>query len=171
MNNDEMEKRYNSLNEMIADRNVKLKDIFTEILDCYVTVIGDPNQPVIIVHYNDSLFAIGGFVKNFVYNFTTKPYGGSIVRSINLNDPDLTKYELLEILRSNEQRQVYLVLHSDYDNLAFSSFAEKSGETHVYFSYTDPRYFLSAEKAEETVKLLASEHNIDATVMTTDIKI
>lgn len=163
-----MEKKYSSLSDMIANRNALLKKFFTS-RGFNVTLIGDYNQPVVIVRDDsDVLFAVGGYVKNFMYHFTDIPFGGHSILSVNLNsdNDDITYDMIADIFEKNEQRNVYVLQHAEDESLLFSIVADKSGESHVYWSKTDPRYFLSIEKAKDTADHLKSEFNINTRIST-----
>lgn len=154
-----MEKKYGSLSELITNRNILLKEFFSKRgLDAIL--IGDYNQPAIVIRSEPSLFAVGGFVKNFQYNFTNIPFGGHVIMSINLNseNEDFTSVDILNIFDEYDQRPVYVLKNEANSMLLFSSITDKSDESHIYWSETDPRYFLSFEKAEEIRAQLLDEY-------------
>lgn len=154
--------KYASLDDMITDRNRLLEHMFKSN-DFNVKLIGDKNQPaVIILNYLDRApFAIAGFVKNFKYNFTTKPFNGSITGTVYLTEfeVNVTRGTIVEMIERNEHREAYMLrMQNTEDEPMYLSYLNHDSK-HLYWSKTDPRYFLDKEKAESQKDLLEFNYN------------
>lgn len=144
----------------IHHRNDQLKQMFLNLgLD--VKLIGDFNQPKIIV--NDD-YAISGFVQNRLYHFTTKPFQGQIVRTVNLNEPDLSINELHDLLHENDQRRFWKLAHSENDSL----FYLKTENNVALFAFTDARYWFDRDRVIDTKKYLFDAFGIECRIVTSD---
>ena len=163
-----MRKKYSSLTEMILDRNKKLENFFTK-RGLAVQLIGDINQPIVIVQLENTYFAVSAHVKNFKYNFTTTPFNGEIVKTIDLNISldEFSASDLWKLLKDNEQRSVYLIVNSEAEQMCFHSIETKNDIEHVYWCDTDPHYFLSKEKVEDLSSILES-YNYSITIVQYD---
>ena len=153
--------KYNNLQELIFDRNRLLKKFFTD-RGFDVELIGDQNQPAVIVKNFGELFAVGAHVKNFKYNFTNIPFNGHIVKSVDLNQEEelFSRQDLIEIIENTEQREVYVLKKYENPEMYFNSIVQKNGTQHVYWSETDPHYFLVGHKAVDMKINLFKEFNI-----------
>lgn len=150
----------NLKNYPIEERNNQLLMLFTN-LGFDVKLIGDKNQPKIV--FADE-FVISGFVKNRLYNFTTKPFGGDVIRIVNLNKPNITKNEILDILKNNTQRRFFRLRTTE------ELFYIKTENKIPLFSFTDSRYFFYKERALNTQKYLFNDFGIDTELLTSELK-
>lgn len=141
----------------IDQRNKQLQLLF-ENAGFSTKLIGDCNQPKIII--ND-MFAVSGYVHNRLYHFTSKPFGGEIVRTVNLHDVDITASEIAKIFDSIEQRRFFrLVLKTDE-----KCFFLKTENSIPMFAFNDSRFWFDEQKASQTKKYLFEDFNIDCYMM------
>ena len=140
----------------VEHRNAQLKSIF-ENAGYAVKLIGDYNQPKIIINEQ---FAVSGYVQNRLYHFTTESFGGEVIRTINLNRPDLSKTELAEIFANNIQRKFWrLALSNDND-----CYFVKTEKNIPLFAFNDSRYWFDKQKALITKKYLSEDFGICCTL-------
>ena len=93
-----------TLEEMVTRRNKRLKSLFQK---CGVNVrlVGDENKPAVI---QDESTVLSCYVKNFNLHFTKEPFSDEIVKTVKLKqEPDITRFELLEVLEICKHRPVY----------------------------------------------------------------
>ena len=96
-----------SLEEMVARRNKRLKSLFSRN-GINVRLVGDEQKPAVI---RDEAFVLSCYVKNFDLHFTKEPFSDEIVKTVKLkHDPDITLYELEEVLEMCIHRPVYKIL-------------------------------------------------------------
>lgn len=151
-------KRTNN-NYPVEQRNAQLLSFFEQKGYANVKVIGNPNQPKIII---DNEFAVSGFVKNRIYNFTTKPFGGEIVLSVNLNNPNEYSVQLInDTIDVNEKRKIYFCELDSNMNIYLSH--TRGG--HVYFSTTDPRIFFNYEDVESFNQHIEDNYDIYSVIV------
>ena len=148
----------------IQQRNVQLKTFFKSF-GFEVKLIGDYNQPIIVI--NDD-YAVSGFVQNRLYHFTTKPFGGNIVRTVNLNEPDLTKSDLDDILSSNEQKRFWRLSVKCKNNLIYYLKTERGIPL---FANNDSRYWFKYDRVIEYKKYLAESFNIETDIVTSKLNL
>ncbi|MBN2349068.1 MAG: hypothetical protein JXJ22_09535 [Bacteroidales bacterium] len=100
-----MEMRKNeSLEEMVARRNKRLKYLFSKN-GVNVRLVGDDQKPAII---RDEATVLSCYVKNFDLHFTKEPFSDEIVKTVKLkHEPDITRYELEEVLSICKHRPVF----------------------------------------------------------------
>ncbi len=93
-----------SLEEMVARRNKRLKSLFSRN-GVNIRLVGDEQKPAVI---RDEAEVLSCYVKNFDLHFTKEPFSDEIVKTVKLkHDPDITKYELEEVLQICKHRPVY----------------------------------------------------------------
>ncbi len=96
-----------TLEEMVARRNKRLKSLFSRN-GINVRLVGDEQKPAVI---RDEAFVLSCYVKNFDLHFTKEPFSDEIVKTVKLkHDPDITRYELEEVLEMCVHRPVYKIL-------------------------------------------------------------
>ncbi len=89
---------------MVARRNKRLKSLFSRN-GISVRLVGDDNKPAVI---RDEAVVLSCYVKNFNLHFTKEPFSDEIVKTIKLKqEPDISKYELIEVLEICKHRPVY----------------------------------------------------------------
>lgn len=146
-------------NYPVEQRNAQLLNFFE--LNGYenVKVIGNPNQPKVII---DDAYAISGFVQNRIYNFTTKPFGGEIVLSVNLNNPnDYSESLINQIIQDNEKREIFFCELYGVGGMYLSH--TRGG--HVYYSRTDPRVFFNYVDAESFTDHIEKNYKIHCNIV------
>lgn len=153
----------NKTNYPVEERNDQLLKLFLN-LGYDAKLIGNRNQPKIIIDRN---FAISGFIKNRIYNFTSKPFGGDIVHTINLNHHDaITRLEIDQLIASCEKRQIWKVgLCEEYCGKTL--YYVNTTEFIPYFAFDDCRFFFDAEKAEDAHKYLSEKFGLCCFIETT----
>ena len=93
-----------SLEEMVARRNKRLKSLFSRN-GINIRLVGDEQKPAVI---RDESVVLSCYVKNFDLHFTKEPFSDEIVKTVKLkHDPDITQYELEEVLQICKHRPVY----------------------------------------------------------------
>lgn len=141
----------------IKHRNHQLHNLFCN-LGFDVRLIGDHNQPKIII---DNSFAVSGFVKNRIFNFTTKPFGGEVIRSVNLNTPNISKREIDILFSTNSQRPYYKI-HLINTKLYYL----KTENAEPLFSVSDSRFFFDKHKATKTIEYLKNLFDLNLELKT-----
>jgi hypothetical protein len=120
-------------------------------------MIGDVNQPKLIL---DDMKVVCGFVKNNIYNFTNKQFGGDVIYQVNLDKKEVENTEFIhKIVYSADRKKVYRL--STDDNL----FYIKTENLIPYFSNVDARYFFNIDKAESIKKFLLVKHKIRTNIV------
>ncbi len=93
-----------SLEEMVARRNKRLKYLFAKN-GVNVRLVGDDQKPAII---RDESTVLSCYVKNFDLHFTKEPFSDEIVKTVKLkHEPDITRFELEEVLSICKHRPVF----------------------------------------------------------------
>jgi len=139
----------------VEARNIQLIDLFTS-LGYDAKLIGNPNQPKIII---DSCYAISGYVHNRLYHFTTKPFGGNVVKTVDIRRPDIKRQELDDLIDSCEKRKLWKVgVAQQYcdKNLYYVKTEEKV----PLFSFDDRRFFFDQIRAERCQQYLSNSFDI-----------
>lgn len=142
----------------VKERNKLLVDFFEYHNFKNVKLIGDENQPKIIL---DDMLSVSGFVRNKIYNFTNKQFGGEIIHSIDLNQFEKESHQhLKEIINSAERKRVYrLKIYNQ------QLFYVRTVENAPYFSNIESRYFFDFEKAVSTQQYLSTIHKFSVDVV------
>src|SRR5665647_2989359 len=95
-----------SLEEMVTRRNKRLKGLFSRF-GINVRLVGDDNKPAVI---KDEQIVLSCYVKNFDLHFTKEPFSDEIIKTVKLKqEPEITKFELLEVLELCVHRPVFKV--------------------------------------------------------------
>lgn len=121
-------------------------------------LIGDENQPKIIL---SDFKSVSGFVKNKIYNFTTKQFGGEVIYSVNLAEKEKEdSVHLRKIIESSERKKVYRL------KIYLSDMYYVKTENYVpYFSKIEARYYFDFAKAAETQTYLSQLHQISVDIV------
>lgn len=152
-------------NYPIEERNKQLLNLFVT-LGYNTKLIGNQNQPKIII---DNSFAISGFIKNRIYNFTSKPFGGDIVHSINLNHHDvISREEVDQLIATCQKRQIWKVGLCE-EKGGKTLYYVNTNEFIPYFAFDDCRFFFDVEKAEDAHQYLSSKFGMCCFIETTDL--
>lgn len=146
----------NQTNYPVEGRNELLLQLFLD-LGFDAKLIGNRNQPKIII--NNS-FAISGYVHNKLYHFTTKPFGGEAVKTINLNHENpISRLEVDQLIATCQKRQIWKVgLCDEKDGYTF--YYVKTQDFVPYFAFDECRFFFDQEKAEDTHKYLSDKYGL-----------
>lgn len=140
----------------VKTRNIMLLNMFRQH-NISAQLVGDINQPSIVI---DGNFAISGFVKNRIYNFTNKPFGGFIVDSIYLNEEtEITKTEIQEFVYVSEVRKLWKIQVCVFGKEPVYLYSIDNNK--VLFSLYDAKYFFSEEKAQEFINTLVKYYNFE----------
>jgi len=96
-----------TLEEMVARRNKRLKNLFSRN-DVNVRLVGDDQKPAVIM---DESVVLSCYVKNFDLHFTQEPFSDEIVKTVKLkHDPEITRLELQEVIESCKHRPVFRIV-------------------------------------------------------------
>lgn len=105
-------RKQETLEEMVARRNKRLKSLFSRN-GINVRLVGDEQKPVVIM---DESVVLSCYVKNFDLHFTKEPFSNEIIKTIKLkHEPDITRFEIQEVIELGKHRPVYRVLLKDID--------------------------------------------------------
>ncbi len=100
-------RREETLEEMVARRNKRLKSLFSRN-GVNVRLVGDDQKPAVIM---DESVVLSCYVKNFDLHFTKEPFSDEIVRTVKLkHDPEITRYEIQEVIEACKHRPVYRII-------------------------------------------------------------
>lgn len=157
---------YTSLDDMRNTRNIILQELF-ECNGFVIKLIGDNNQPAIVIfNYHERPFVISGFVKNFIFKLTTKPYNGTIVNSIRLRRDQLTGHRdmIIDHIESSESRPVYRIQCTEHSDMFFNSVKMHSGVNHIYWSTSDQRLYISRQRAESMQQYIKDYEDVSTTL-------
>lgn len=146
-----------SLEEMVTRRNKRLVSLFTKN-NVSVRLVGDPQKPAVIM---DESIVISCFVKNFNLNFTKEPFSDEIVSTVKLkHEPDITKYELEQILEICKHRPVYKLKLKE-SNLFLVGYNYMNSEDSVgrypVFAKHKPKVYFDKDYASDVAKSLISD--------------
>ncbi len=96
-----------TLEEMVARRNKRLKSLFSRN-GVNVRLVGDEQKPAVIM---DESVVLSCYVKNFDLHFTKEPFSHEIVKTVKLkHEPEITRFELQETIELCKHRPVYRIL-------------------------------------------------------------
>lgn len=159
------DKKVTGLKAMVIARNQLLLEFFKS-KGFETKVLGDTNQPIVIIEQGKSRIAISAHVKNFEYCFTDKPFHGVVTHQFNLYNKgsELTYDDLFNILTTNVQRDVYALEHPICKGLFFSYISYRTGSPRLYWSKDDPKYFVSLQKARKVIDELSNMYNEETTL-------
>lgn len=140
----------------IDKRNTQLHTFF-ESLGYNVKIIGNRNQPKVII---DDSFAISGFVKNNEYLFTTKPFHGDVITSVNIYESDMTRLDVDRLIAMSEKRRLWKLLLVDHtsEESSYNMFYSHTSNGISYFSDNDPKFFFNESDAISTRDWLTEKY-------------
>ena len=150
-------RRNESLEEMVARRNKRLKSLFQKC-GINVRLVGDENKPAVI---QDEKIVLSCYVKNFNLHFTKEPFSDEIVRTVKLKqEAEITKYELLEVLEICKHRPVFKLRLSETD-LFLVGYNYLNSEDAVgrypVFAKHKPKVYFDEEYARNVAENLQSD--------------
>ena len=126
-----------------------------------VRLIGDPQKPAIII---DDTYILSGYVHNFNFHFTSKPFGGEIIKTIKLHaNPEVAFEEIKSLLVNYEHRHAWKIALYTQDQLLYLvgynylNRDQKEGRYPV-FARHNPKIYFTQEKAEEVSAILNEEN-------------
>jgi len=151
-----------TLEEMVARRNKRLKNLFSRN-DVNVRLVGDDQKPAVIM---DESVVLSCYVKNFDLHFTQEPFSDEIVKTVKLkHDPEITRLELQEVIESCKHRPVYrIVLKSTELYLVGYNYlnSEDSVGRYPVFAKHKPKVYFDKSYAEKVATNLTDEgYDID----------
>ncbi len=146
-----------SLEEMVARRNKRLKSLFSRN-GVNVRLVGDEQKPAVIM---DESVVLSCYVKNFDLHFTKEPFSDEIVKTVKLkHDPEITRFELQEVIELCKHRPVYRILLTDtelflvgYNYLN----SEDSVGRYPVFAKHKPKVYFDRSYAEKVAENLTEE--------------
>ncbi|MBN1117937.1 MAG: hypothetical protein JXA77_12065 [Bacteroidales bacterium] len=143
-----------SLEEMVTRRNKRLKSLFLRN-GINVRLVGDDQKPAVIM---DESVVLSCYVKNFDLHFTKEPFSDDIVKTVKLkHDPEITRFELQEVVESCKHRPVYRILLKDTDlylvGYNYLNSEDSVGRYPVFAKFKPKVYFdrIYAEKVAESL--------------------
>ena len=146
-----------SLDEMVTRRNKRLKSLFSRN-GISIRLVGDENKPAVI---RDEAVVLSCYVKNFNLHFTKEPFSDEIVKTIKLKqEPDINKYELIEVLEICKHRPVYKLKLASTD-LFLVGYNYLNSEDAVgrypVFAKHKPKVYFDFEYAQSVAENLRSD--------------
>ena len=145
------------LERVVTRRNKRIIRMFAKC-GYNVRLIGDPEKPAIIL---DNDLILSGYAHNFDFHFTSKPFEGTIVKTVKLHkDPLIVHDEIEEMLNVYEHRHAYKVVIKDTDlYLVGYNYLnrEKSEGRYPVFARYNPKIYFQEEKAWEIANMLNEE--------------
>jgi hypothetical protein len=151
-----------TLEEMVARRNKRLKNLFARN-EVNVRLVGDDQKPAVIM---DESVVLSCYVKNFDLHFTQEPFSDEIVKTVKLkHDPEITRQELQEVIESCRHRPVYrIVLKGTELYLVGYNYlnSEDSVGRYPVFAKHKPKVYFDKTYAEKVASNLNDEgYDID----------
>jgi hypothetical protein len=146
-----------TLEEMVARRNKRLKSLFSRN-DVNVRLVGDDQKPAVIM---DESVVLSCYVKNFDLHFTQEPFSDEIVKTVKLkHDPEITRLELQEVIELCKHRPVYrIVLKGTELYLVGYNYlnSEDSVGRYPVFAKHKPKVYFDKSYAEKVAVNLGDE--------------
>ncbi|MFC2136685.1 hypothetical protein ACFLTE_00775 [Bacteroidota bacterium] len=151
-------RRQESLEEMVERRNKRLVYLFTSN-GFNVRIVGDPQKPAVI---QEEQTLLSCYVKNFNLHFTKEPFSDEIVKTVKLkHEPEITKYELQEVLDICTHRPVYKLKLLESDELYLVGYnylnSEDSVGRYPVFAKHKPKVYFNREYAERVLENLTGD--------------
>lgn len=146
-----------SLEEMVARRNKRLKSLFSRN-GVNVRLVGDEQKPAVIM---DESVVLSCYVKNFDLHFTQEPFSDEIVKTVKLkHEPEITRYELQETIELCKHRPVYRILLSGTElylvGYNYLNSEDSVGRYPVYAKHK-PKVYFDRSYAEKVAENLDEE--------------
>ena len=143
---------------MVERRNKRLVYLFTSN-GFNVRIVGDPQKPAVI---QEEKTLLSCYVKNFNLHFTKEPFSDEIVKTVKLkHEPEITKYELQEVLDICTHRPVYKLKLIDSDDLYLVGYnylnSEDSVGRYPVFAKHKPKVYFNREYAERVLENLTGD--------------
>jgi hypothetical protein len=146
-----------SLEEMVVRRNKRLKSLFSRF-GINVRLVGDENKPAVI---KDESTVLSCYVKNFDLHFTKEPFSDEIIKTIKLKqEPEITKFELLEVMELCKHRSVYKVklAGSDLYLVGYNYLnSEDAVGRYPVFAKHKPKVYFDQEYAQSVAENLQTD--------------
>lgn len=148
----EMPNRFEPKKDIIERRNGRLESFFKKLSN-HIRLIGDPENPAIIV---DNTICLSAYVRNFDLNFTDQPEKAAIISTYKLKlGSCITQEEFDGYLNDYSHRRVYKV-HLKNTPLFLSGYnfldrKHSKGRYPVFAKYNYKLYF-NKEYAETIVE-------------------
>jgi hypothetical protein len=146
-----------SLEEMVARRNKRLKSLFSRN-GVNVRLVGDEQKPAVIM---DESVVLSCYVKNFDLHFTKEPFSDEIVKTVKLkHDPEITRYEIQEVIESCKHRPVFRILlkNSDLYLVGYNYLnSEDSVGRYPVFAKHKPKVYFDRTYADKVAESLTEE--------------
>jgi len=151
-------RRQETLEEMVERRNKRLVYLFTSN-GFNVRIVGDPQKPAVI---QEEKTLLSCYVKNFNLHFTKEPFSDEIVKTVKLkHEPEITKYELQEVLDICKHRPVYKLRLLESDDLYLVGYnylnSEDSVGRYPVFAKHKPKVYFNREYAERVLENLTGD--------------
>lgn len=144
-------------------RNKKLREFIKTIFsDQYqIEFVGNQHQPKIVITNDEIEYRlVNGFVKNFMYHFTTKHYGGEITESYDFsNEQYVEKFDFSCSNIVEYYTQKIHLLRLNGTNLFLSN-----NLTEPIFSPLKRRYFFTIEDAKRTQIDLLETYSLECRI-------
>ena len=151
-------RRAESLEDMVARRNKRLKRLFTEN-GFDIRLVGDEQKPAVIL---DEKIVLSCFAKNFDLYFTKEPFSDDIVLHVKLTkEITVNQYDIQQAIDASVHRQIYKIKLMDTDLfLVGYNYLNQEDSVGRYpvFARHKPKVYFSYEKAEEIFKLLEQDN-------------
>lgn len=151
-----------NLDEVITRRNARLLDfldVLSVILQKEVRMIGDKNNPAIIV---DDNYCLSAFVHNFDLNFTNIPRNGEVIYKVKLEKEPVYDTQLLLNAINNSEHYITKRIRyrgTDLFLTGYNSFDKKDDNTiYPVFSRYRPRIYFSLEKAKTAIEKYGKDY-------------
>ena len=147
-----------TLEEMVARRNKRLKYLFSKN-GVNVRLVGDDQKPAII---RDEAIVLSCYVKNFDLHFTKEPFSDEIVKTVKLkHEPDITRYELEEVLSICKHRPVFKLRlrGSDLYLVGYNYLnSEDAVGRYPVFARHKPKVYFDFEYAQQVAENIRSDN-------------
>ncbi|MBN2520946.1 MAG: hypothetical protein JXB17_10605 [Bacteroidales bacterium] len=150
-------RKQETLEEMVERRNKRLVYLFTAN-GVNVRIVGDPQKPAVI---QDEKVLLSCYVKNFNLHFTKEPFSDEIVKTVKLkHEPEINRYELLEVLEMCVHRPVYKLRLSSTDLFLVGYNylnSEDSVGRYPVFAKHKPKVYFNRDYAERVAENLIAD--------------
>jgi hypothetical protein len=157
MDDSNITRKNESLEEMVARRNKRLKSLFSRN-GVNVRLVGDDQKPAVIM---DESVVLSCYVKNFDLHFTKEPFSDEIVKTVKLkHDPEITRYEIQEVIELCKHRPVFRILltNSDLYLVGYNYLnSEDSVGRYPVFAKHKPKVYFDRSYAEKVAESLNEE--------------
>lgn len=151
-----------TLEEMVARRNKRLKSLFSRN-GVNIRLVGDDQKPAVIM---DEAVVLSCYVKNFDLHFTKEPFSDDIIKTIKLkHEPEVTRLELQEVIELCKHRPVYRVMLKDTElylvGYNYLNSEDSVGRYPVFAKHKPKVYFDRTYAEKVAVNLQDDDYDID----------